>query len=261
MIKKGYIETTFGSIHYRSTGDASRPHLLLLHQTASSSEMFESMMARLADEYFIFAPDTPGFGGSEQPSEFATVAFWADSIREACDKFGVATPYVFGHHTGASIAVQMEFVRPFARKMVLSGPPYLTVEQKAEFRSKIAPIVIEADGSHLTRLWERLRAKDPHAELALTHREFILNLISGERYHEAYHAVFTHDFETQLASLDLPILVMAGDGDTLKDSLEPAFHVLKNGTMKRIYGNTYVCDQSPEVVADIILEFCQNHLR
>ncbi|NJM53625.1 MAG: hypothetical protein HC846_09690 [Blastocatellia bacterium] len=87
--------------------------------------------------------------------------------------------------------------------------------------------MIEKDGSHLVKLWERLRAKDENAEISLIHREFLLNLHAGERYHEAYFAVFNHDFETQLASLECPILVTAGDEDTLKDSLEPAYKVLK----------------------------------
>jgi len=256
MIKKGYIETTVGSIHFRSAGDAAKPHLLLLHQTASSSAMYERMMNLLADDYYIFAPDTPGFGGSDQPTEYATVSIWADATREACNKICLKTPFVFGHHTGASIAVQMQFDSAFARKIVLSGPPYLTAGQKTAFLKTIEPIILDSEGKYATKLWQRLRAKDPEAEIGLTHREFILNLISGERYHEAYHAVFTHEFESQLATIDVPVLVMAGDGDTLKDSLEPAFHSVKNGVMKRVIGNTYICDQSPEVVADVIREFC-----
>mgnify|MGYP002223509988 CR=1 FL=1 len=139
--------------------------------------------------------------------------------------------------------------------MILSGPPYLTAEQKDIFKKTVQPIVFEKDGSHLSNLWQRLRSKDESAEIALTHREFLLNLHAGERYHEAYFAVFNHDFETQLATLNCPILVMAGDNDTLKNSLEPAFKVLKNGEMWRNIGNTYICDQSPEIVAGIMAEY------
>ena len=139
--------------------------------------------------------------------------------------------------------------------MILSGAPYLTNEQKETFKKGVQPIVIERDGSHLVQLWERLLAKDETAELSLTHREFLLNLQAGERYHEAYFAVFNHDFETQLAALDCPILVTAGDNDTLKNSLEPASKALKNGEMKRLIGNTYICDKSPEVMAKLMEEF------
>ncbi len=255
MVKKSYVDTSFGLIHYRFAGNPNNPHVLLLHQTASSSAMFEQIMSLLADKYYVFAPDTLGFGGSDFPKETATMKIYADSLREASKMFGLQNPFIFGHHTGASIAVQMEFDQPFAQKMFLSGPPHLSQEQKDDFRKNVQPIVIEKDGSHLPKLWQRLRAKDENAEFLLTHREFLLNLHAGERYDEAYNAVFDHDFETQLASLDCPILVTAGDKDTLRDSLEPAYDVLKNGEMRRLEGNTYVCDQSPEVIAKLMVEF------
>ena len=217
--------------------------------------MFEKIINLLADKFHLFAPDTLGFGASDFPQSAATMQIYADSLRQASDKFSLQNPFVFGHHTGASIAVQMEFDQPFARKMFLSGPPYLTQEQKDKFKKGVQPVVIEKDGSHLLKLWERLRAKDEYAEISLTHREFLLNLRAGERYHEAYFAVFNHDFETQLASLDCPILVTAGDNDTLENSLEPAFKALKKGEMRRLIGNTYICDQSPEVMAKLMEDF------
>ncbi len=254
-IKKGYFETTFGLIHYRYAGNSNNPHVLLLHQTASSSVMYEAIMNLLADKFYFFAPDTLGFGGSDFPREVATMQIYADSLREAADKFGLKNPFVFGHHTGASIAVQMEFDKHFARKMFLSGPPFLTQEQKDSFKKGVQPIVIKSDGSHLIELWNRLRAKDENAEISLINREFLLNLYAGERYHEAYFAVFNHDFEIQLASLECPILVTAGDKDTLVNSLESAFKVLRNGEMRRLIGNTFICDQSPEVMAKLMEEF------
>ena len=254
-IRKGYIESSHGLIHYRAAGDAENPHVLLLHQTASSSAMYEKIMARLADKFYLFAPDTLGFGASDFPLETANMQLYADSLREAWEKFGLENPFVFGHHTGASIAVQMEFDNPFARKMILSGAPYLTNEQKDAFKKSVQPIVFEKNGSHLVQLWNRLRAKDESAELSLTNREFLLNLHAGERYHEAYFAVFNHDFETQLAALTCPILVMAGDADTLKNSLDAAFEVLKNGEIRALKGNTYICDNAPEVVAEVMAEY------
>jgi pimeloyl-ACP methyl ester carboxylesterase len=255
MITKGYIQTSYGLIHYRCAGRDDKPHVLLLHQTASSSVMYEALMRLLEDDFYLFAPDTLGFGGSDFPLETATMKLYADSLRDAAQTFGLQSPYVFGHHTGASIAAQMEFDQAQARKMILSGPPYLTPEQKAVFKQGVQPVVIQEDGAHLGKLWARLRAKDENASLDLTHREFLLNLRAGERYHEAYFAVFEHDFETQLAALTCPVLVMAGDEDTLKDSLEPSYRALQRGGMRRMRGNTYICDQAPEDVAAVMREF------
>ena len=255
-IRKGYVDTEHGQAHYRQAGHADAPRVLLLHQTASSSVMFEAIMERLADDYCLFAPDTPGYGGTFFPPATATIEYYGQIMQQALAAFGWADCFVFGHHTGASIAVQMEQIRPgTARKMLLSGPPYLTEEQKARFRAGIQPIVAQEDGSHALGLWQRLRAKDPRAQLELTQREFVLNMRAGERYHETYQAVFTHDFNAQLAAVSCPVLVLAGDADTLRDALEPAYAALQHGEIRYLSGNTYICDQASETMAGIIREY------
>ena len=219
--------------------------------------MYEPLMEQLADSFFLFAPDTLGFGGSFFPPQPATMEFYAQVLHEAATNFGFDSCFVFGHHTGASIAVQMEFAQPgFAQKMILSGPPYLSDEQRDALRANIAPIVVCEDGAHLTKLWTRLRMKDTTAPLTLTQREFLLNLYAGERYHEAYLAVCEHEFNAQLAALNCPVLVMAGEQDTLASSLDPSYAALKQGQMRRIPGaNTYLCDRMPDKVAEIVREF------
>ena len=255
-IRKGYLDTPDGQAHYRQAGSPDAPRVLLLHQTASSSVMFEAIMARLANDYCLFAPDTPGYGGTFFPPGPATIEYYAQVTQQALAAFGWGDCFVFGHHTGASIAAQIEQLRPgTARKMILSGPPFLTEEQKTRFRGAIQPIIVAADGSHARALWARLRAKDSQAEPALTHREFVLNLQAGERYHETYKAVFTHDFNAQLAAVKCPVLVMAGETDTLRDALEPAYAALQQGEIRYLSGNTYICDQDPDAVARIIREF------
>ena len=234
-IRRGYVETSEGQVHYREAGERrlgqapGRP-LVLLHQTASSSAMYEGLMAQLARQFWIVAPDTPGFGESFSPPQRPGMAYYARVLVEALAGLGITRCHLFGHHTGASIAVQLLTDRPsLAERLALSGPPYLSPAQKQAFRDNIRPIVLRPDGSHLLALWERLKAKDETVPLTLTHREFLLNLQAGERYHEAYLAVAEHDFEGQLAALTCPVLVMSGTRDSLWSSLEPAYRVLQHG--------------------------------
>jgi pimeloyl-ACP methyl ester carboxylesterase len=266
-MRKGYVDTSSGQVHYRTNvapkraaaGAApdGREVLVLFHQTASSSSMFERLAQALGDTYRIVAPDTPGFGGTFSPPEPATIPYYAGVLGEALDGLGVDTALVFGHHTGASIAVELEAQRPgFSKRMILSGPPYLSPEKKRALASKTEPIVVRDDGGHTLATWKRLRAKDPAAPLALTQREFVLTMHAGERYHEAYDAVFAHDFEEKLARVACPVLVMAGTEDTLYASLEPAYAALANGRKHVIPGaNTYVCDRHAEEIAARLREF------
>lgn len=56
------------NIFYREAGDPTRPTLLLLHGFPTSSHMFRDLIAELADEYHLVAPDYPGYGFSSMPA-------------------------------------------------------------------------------------------------------------------------------------------------------------------------------------------------
>jgi len=63
------IEADGVSVFYRSAGDPSAPAVLLLHGFPSSSFMFRELIPRLADQYYVVAPDLPGFGFTEIPEQ------------------------------------------------------------------------------------------------------------------------------------------------------------------------------------------------
>lgn len=55
-------------IFYREAGDKTKPTLLLLHGFPTSSQMFRNLIRLLADEFYLVAPDYPGFGASSMPT-------------------------------------------------------------------------------------------------------------------------------------------------------------------------------------------------
>ena len=54
-------------IFYREAGDVNKPTILLLHGYPTSSHMFRNLITDLSVQYYVLAPDYPGFGRSEQP--------------------------------------------------------------------------------------------------------------------------------------------------------------------------------------------------
>ena len=54
-------------IFYRQAGDASHPAILLLHGFPSSSHMYRHLMPLLAKDFYVVAPDFPGFGQTKAP--------------------------------------------------------------------------------------------------------------------------------------------------------------------------------------------------
>ncbi|MEU0400472.1 alpha/beta hydrolase [Streptomyces sp. NPDC006197] len=55
-------------VFYREAGDPANPTLVLLHGFPSSSHMYRGLIADLADEYHLIAPDHIGFGASAAPA-------------------------------------------------------------------------------------------------------------------------------------------------------------------------------------------------
>jgi pimeloyl-ACP methyl ester carboxylesterase len=260
QIKKGYVDTPWGQVHYRRLGDAagSMP-LVMLHQTASSSEMFESLMLELGDATTTIALDTPGFGGSYRPEQRGSIGHYAEALLSALEGLSIERCFLFGHHTGATIAVEMLSRRPtLAPRLALSGPCLLSESFARELADKTLPMELREDGSHFAQVWERIQAKDPEAPLALKYREAVLTLVAGPRWSEGYHAVFEHweAFDRQLRALEVPTLVFAGDKDTVFHLLEPSYRALKQGEMAVIEGQTtYSCDRAPAQVAALLRNY------
>ena len=63
------VEADGVQLFYRDAGAANAPVILLLHGFPTSSFMFRELIPRLASKYRVIAPDLPGFGFTEIPSD------------------------------------------------------------------------------------------------------------------------------------------------------------------------------------------------
>ncbi|MEJ2882800.1 alpha/beta fold hydrolase [Pedobacter sp. GR22-6] len=82
--KKTIVEGV--EIFYREAGDPQKPTILLLHGFPSSSHMYRNLIALLAPNYHLIAPDYPGFGRSAKPSPDAFV-YTFDHLALVMEKF------------------------------------------------------------------------------------------------------------------------------------------------------------------------------
>ena len=256
MMKRAYCKVAHGQMHYRHTKSGKRP-LILLHQTPSSSVMYERLMAELAGDFYCIAPDTPGFGQSDALAGEQTIAGYATAVFQLLQELDINECLLFGHHTGASIAVQLAHDhRKLVSQLILSGPPLLTQAQIDYLKTTLPSMALDENGRVFNDLWQRLRSKNPDASLELTFRETVAALQCRTNYQAAYHAVFAQNFAEQLTQIKCPVLLMAGEQDSLRASLEPTAELVKNGRVHIIpNGTTYVCDQQPQTVASLIREF------
>jgi len=75
IVKNEAVKVTYGyervgdlDIFYREAGDPTKPVIVLFHGFPTSSYMYREIIRGLADDYYLIAPDYPGFGNSTFPA-------------------------------------------------------------------------------------------------------------------------------------------------------------------------------------------------
>lgn len=109
------VEADGVHIFYRSAGDPSLPVLLLLHGFPSSSFMFRDLIPRLADQYYVVAPDLPGFGFTEIP-EVRNYRYSFDALSKTLEAFtdalGLENYAIYIFDYGAPTGLRLAMHRP-----------------------------------------------------------------------------------------------------------------------------------------------------
>ena len=141
------------------------------------------------------------------------------------------------------------------------GPVQLTEEERSAWRgSAIKPLTIDLQATHLHQAWQRVTHLDTQpivypttAELAT--REAIDTLIAGDRWHEAYEAVFNQDFPAQLAQVRCPLWFVCGEADVLYPYFQRACLARPDARVTELKGGAYLLDQQPEQMARLMVDF------
>ena len=100
---------------YRHAGDPSAPLLLLPHGYPASSFEFRNLMPALADDWYLVAPDAPGFGYSETPPPTVfpyTFAAYADWLEAFTDELGLDRYVLYLHDYGSQFGFELAMRRP-----------------------------------------------------------------------------------------------------------------------------------------------------
>jgi haloalkane dehalogenase len=255
MVRRFYIDVPHGQLHGRIATNPGKPWLVLLHQSPSSSAMFEALMPFLTPHFSVLAPDNPGFGQSD-PLDATSVKSLADCVVLAMRTHRVEHAFIFGHHTGAAIAAYVGVEHPnLCTGIAMCGPPALTGDQR-QMLPAMAPIAAAVpDGGHLGTLWAKLRSKETQAPPTLSTRELALALTAVSTK-DAYQAVADYDFLAALPTIKCPLLLFAGERDSLFSyfpAAKAAAPQAKTVEIKDAGG--YICDLRPEFVARLLTDF------
>jgi pimeloyl-ACP methyl ester carboxylesterase len=109
-------------IFYREAGDKNKPAILLLHGFPSSSHMFRNLINELSDDYYLIAPDYPGFGQSGSPSPTVyTYTFdnLAKTVQKFIDALGLSNFSLYVHDYGGPIGFRIASQKPRAIRALI----------------------------------------------------------------------------------------------------------------------------------------------
>jgi pimeloyl-ACP methyl ester carboxylesterase len=254
--RRAYVDVPQGQIHLHFV-DGGDPPILFLHQTAASAKCYDPLLGALALPNRLIALDTPGFGGSYNPEGWPTLEAYADQILAAADALGVGDFHVFGHHTGASLSIEIAARAPGrVKSLMLAGPVFMTPEEREAFIAGYEePIAPQRDGSHLLRNWNYSATHNPDCDPAIL-QDSVVDLLRAWRARpQAYMAVAHHDTERRALQLDAPVLLLTTPGDFFRSTFERAVALFPDAQIAETGGDNYPATTDPEGVARAIEGF------
>ena len=259
-MKRGYVDVEHGQLHYRELG--SGPPLVLLHKTPSSSIQYVRAMPLLAERFRTIALDTPGFGCSDAPPEQPTMADYGRIAGQFLDALGLELVGLVGHHTGASIAIELAAEQPErVSKLALAGVLAFDDEAvRAEWRDYLDSHKFELDtgGEFLETYPKPMLAADQQFSPEDPERywlELVAYLQAGPRFWWAYNAVVEHRAFDLLGDLRPPTLVLNQAQGRVNESTKRVAEAIPGATYIELEGSSEGVMDDPKSFSDAVLEF------
>ena len=110
-VRRAFVDVPFGQMHYRYAG--SGPRLVLFHASPGSSKQLEPLIALLARDFTVVAPDTPGNGDSSPlPVQAPAIEEYARAMIEFFNALDIDSAHVYGTHTGACLGSELALLAP-----------------------------------------------------------------------------------------------------------------------------------------------------
>lgn len=255
--RRGYVDHPTWQLHYRRwESDSEHRPWVLLHHSASDSRSLEKLGDALAAQgQAAIAFDTPGFGMSD-PIEVPSIVGFADVITAGLKSLGIDRWSVFGHHTGASIALRIAAeAGDCVGRAVLSGILLPNPGDRERLSRALKPLPVDSAGSHLMSAWERVSRYTPDAPLAMLTREAVA-LLSAKSPELVYEDVLRYDSRADLSRVSSPVLVLCGSDEFLAGSTPEAAALTYDGRWQIIAGaGLDVPETHPTQLADVMAAF------
>lgn len=218
--------------HYIEQGQGKT--FILLHGNGESCDYFEHQIPCFARDYRVIAIDTRGHGQSPRGDKPFTIKQFAEDLHDFMDEKAIGKAILLGFSDGGNIALTFALKYPErVDKMIVDGANL--------FPSGVKPIYqwpIEI-GYRIAKLFAK------KSEEAKKNAE-MLGLMVNEPHIEP----------SELARLAMPVLVVAGTKDMIKDEhTRLIYKSLPNAKLEIIAGDHFVANKCPELFNEAVERF------
>lgn len=275
----GYLKNVARSadgttIGYRQYG--SGPGLILLHGGMQAAQHLSALAAALADQFRPFVPDRRGRGSSEPHATEFGLRPEVEDLQALIAATGAR--FVFGHSSGALIALRTALVTPGVDRVALYEPP-LSVRgsspsawvprfhQEVAAGRNAAAAVTALKGARLDPVFARLPRwlLTPVAAVSMRDRALaaddvpVADLVPTMRF-DVQIAREMADTAEEYAALPGRVLLMGGtrSPDYLGTALRELAAVIPHGEVVTLPGLGHMGPQNdgrPDIVARVLRDF------
>ena len=208
--------------------------LILLHGNGEDSTYFVHQISHFSKDYRVIALDTRGHGQSPRGDKPFTIKQFAEDLKDFMDEKGFAKAIILGFSDGGNIALEFALKNPErVDKMIVDGANLFPSGVKPLYQW---PIEI---GYRIAKLFSQ------KSEKTLRNTE-MLGLMVNE----------PHIDPSELPALTMPVLVVAGTKDMIKESHTRLIYTsLPNAQLAIVEGDHFVANKNPEAFNKVVEVF------
>lgn len=207
----GTCEGGGATIHYRRTGGAGRP-LVLLHGLTGNGACWSPLARSLQAEFDVVAPDARGHGESGAPLHGYRYDDHASDVVGLIRALGLAAPILLGHSMGGmTAAVVASRVGDAIGGVILVDPTFLSPQRQREvFDSNVAEQHRQLLQRRKDDVWADIRSRHPHRSAEMVE---LLTEARLQTRPSAFDVLAppNPDFRELISALCVPLLLVIGD--------------------------------------------------
>ena len=219
-------------LHYIEK-DQGQP-LILLHGNGEDHTYFIHQIDHFSKDYRVIAVDTRGHGKSPRGGKPFTIKQFAEDLNDFLNEMNLSKVIILGFSDGGNIAMEFALKHPErVEKLILNGANLFPSGVKPRYQW---PIVL---GYHIAKCFAK------KSEQAKKNAEMLALMVNEP-----------HVDPSELSRLTMPVLVVAGTKDMIKEAhTKLIYKSLPNAQLNIIEGDHFVANKNPEAFNKVVDAF------